>query len=75
MLLFFLLVGSAAIPAVVMLGDLVSPYVGKIIPDMSPLAVKFGLTPTPKRRLTSFYEKHNPDKVSVFHMLLKNVEK
>mmetsp|Transcript_10481 Transcript_10481/g.12752 ORF Transcript_10481/g.12752 Transcript_10481/m.12752 type:complete len:304 (+) Transcript_10481:20-931(+) len=72
LLLMFLMVGSAFIPMIIMGAEVVAPYVSQVLPDFTPMMVNLGLAATPKRRLVSFYEKHNPDKMEeVDKILLK----
>lgn len=66
-----MMTGGAALPFVVMIADSLGPVVSKMVPNLAPMLVSLGLAATPKRRLTQFYEKHNPDKMSDVDMILQ----
>ena len=66
-----LLFGSAILPALLWVVDNVGGLLGAgASSSLSGLGAKLGMSATPTERLTSFYEKHNPDKVDEVDALI-----
>ena len=66
-----LLFGSAILPALLWVVDNVGGLLGAgASSSISGLGAKLGMSATPTERLTSFYEKHNPDKVDEVDALI-----
>jgi len=63
-----IMLGGAIAPMIMMLGSALGPMMSVVtstvgVPDLQPLIVRLGLAATPKKRLTEFYQKHNPEKI------------
>jgi len=69
LLMLILLTGTTLLPAVLFAGDWVSAYISKnnILGSMGH---KLGIGPSPKKRVVSFYEKHDPLKVDEVDKIL-----
>jgi hypothetical protein len=61
LILLIILTGTTLLPAVLYAGD----YVGKYLPNVvGNVGFRLGMGTIPKKRVTSFYEKHAPEKLA-----------
>lgn len=63
LILLILLTGTTLLPAVLYAGDMVSNYLGNNN-VLGSLGYRLGIGAVPRKRVLSFYEKHNPEKLS-----------
>lgn len=62
LVMLVMLTGTTLIPAILYAGDYFSAYLSKNH-FMGNLGFRLGIGPSPKKRVTSFYEKHDPEKL------------
>jgi hypothetical protein len=62
LILLILLTGTAVLPALIYAGDMLGAMMQKQS-VLGTIGYKLGLGPTPKKRVLSFYEKHDPAKI------------
>jgi hypothetical protein len=62
LVMLVMLTGTTLIPAILYAGDYFSAYLSKNN-FMGNLGFRLGIGPSPKKRVTSFYEKHDPEKL------------
>lgn len=62
LILLIMMTGTTLIPALLFAGDKLSTYLSKHH-IMGNIGHTLGIGPTPKKRVVSFYEKHDPDKI------------
>jgi hypothetical protein len=63
LILLILLTGTTLLPAILYVGDMASNYLGNNN-VLGQLGYRLGVGAVPRKRVLSFYEKHNPDKIS-----------
>uniref|UniRef100_A0A7S3P3J9 Uncharacterized protein n=1 Tax=Amphora coffeiformis TaxID=265554 RepID=A0A7S3P3J9_9STRA len=63
LILLILLTGSTLLPAVIYVGDMASNYLGNNN-VLGQMGYRLGIGAVPRKRVLSFYEKHNPEKIS-----------
>ena len=63
LILLILLTGTTLLPGILYVGDMVSNYLGNnnVFGEMG---YRLGIGAVPRKRVLSFYEKHNPEKLS-----------
>lgn len=72
LILLILLTGTAVLPALIYAGDMLGGMMQKQS-ILGTIGYKLGLGPTPKKRVLSFYEKHDPTKIdNVDNILAKH---
>mmetsp|Transcript_3557 Transcript_3557/g.7852 ORF Transcript_3557/g.7852 Transcript_3557/m.7852 type:complete len:324 (-) Transcript_3557:167-1138(-) len=63
LVMLIMLTGTTVIPALLYMGDYFSAFIQKNH-IMGNLGQRLGIGPNPKKRVMSFYEKHDPDKLN-----------
>ena len=63
LVMLVMLTGTTLLPAILYMGDYLSAFIAKNH-IMGNLGHRLGIGPSPKKRVLSFYEKHDPDKLS-----------
>lgn len=63
LVMLIMLTGTTLLPAILYFGDYMSAFIQKNH-IMGNLGHRLGVGPSPKKRVLSFYEKHDPDKLS-----------
>lgn len=63
LVMLIMLTGTTVIPALLYMGDYFGEFMGKNN-VMGSIGHRFGIGPNPKKRVISFYEKHDPDKLN-----------
>lgn len=63
LILLILLTGTTLLPAILYAGDMVSNYLGNNN-VLGSVGYRLGIGAVPRKRVLSFYEKHNPEKIS-----------
>ena len=63
LILLILLTGTTLLPAVLYVGDLASNYLGNNN-VLGQMGYRLGIGAVPRKRVLSFYEKHNPEKAA-----------
>ena len=71
LIMLLIMFGTTLIPAVLYLGDAASSYWGQV-DVMKNIGYQLGMGPVPRKRVVSFYEKHNPDKLADVPKVLRN---
>ncbi|KAL7549249.1 hypothetical protein ACHAWF_012513, partial [Thalassiosira exigua] len=59
----FMLTDTAILPTLLCMGDYFSAFIARN-PIMGNLGHRLGIDPSPKKRVISFYEKHDPEKLN-----------
>ncbi|KAL7533977.1 hypothetical protein ACHAXR_009679 [Thalassiosira sp. AJA248-18] len=63
LIMLIMLTGTTVLPALLYMGDYFSAFIAKNH-IMGNLGHRLGIGPSPKKRVISFYEKHDPDKLN-----------
>eukprot|EP01083_Nonionella_stella_P259307 885539_1 len=63
LIMLIMLTGTTVLPALLYMGDYLSAYLQKNH-IMGNFGHRLGIGPSPKKRVISFYEKHDPDKLN-----------
>lgn len=71
LILLILLTGTTLLPAILYVGDMVSNYMGNNN-VLGQMGYRLGIGAVPRKRVLSFYEKHNPEKLSEVPTILSN---
>ena len=69
LVMLVMLTGTTVLPALLYLGD----YLGAVVQKkhlLGNLGFRLGIGPSPKKRVVSFYEKHDPDKIAEVSTIL-----
>lgn len=69
LVMLIMLTGTTLLPAILYMGDYMSAFIQKNH-IMGNLGHRLGIGPSPKKRVLSFYEKHDPEKLSEVPIIL-----
>ena len=69
LVMLIMLTGTTVIPALLYMGDYFSAFIQKNH-IMGNLGQRLGIGPSPKKRVISFYEKHDPEKMGEVNNIL-----
>lgn len=69
LVMLFMLTATTVLPAILYAGDYISAYLQKSN-IMGSFGHRLGIGPSPKKRVISFYEKHDPEKLNEINSIL-----